>query len=488
MREFWFGVFGSIIGVLAGAAIVVTAAGFLLSAILASLTDDMAASPAVSAADSLVLEIDLRGLEVDDDGGPPHLGDGSEAVSAVDIVRALELAANDPHMSGAILYIGGRAEIRAGHAEEIALAMRRLASTGRRVVGYVENADHAGLPGYLLAAGAAEVWASPLARLDANSARDMRFPPPETFTTARITLAARLRDRAPDAVAALYASGPVTAMAAQEAGLIDRLGSDHDARSRALGDSGPVLIGLGAYLARAAGGRSGENLALIAADGLIVSGRLRDAQHPPAAFAAALADAIDSAAGDNSVRAIVVRISSPGGDPSAADQIAAAIRRAQAAGKPVVASIGSVANSWAYHAIAPADRIVTPSLAAVGGLGSQSDQLPASLTQRTAGSDDRARNRVAEQRYLALLEGVSESRSLPLARVDALARGQLWTGAEAVELGLADEIGGLHKAAARARELAGVPGGETVVLTPYPAASSRIETALSRLGDWLSEP
>ena len=477
MREFWYGVFGSILGVLAGVAMVIVAAAFLLSAALASLIDSVSA-PVRTDAGPIILEIDLRSRRVVETNPSRGFVTPSRPAAAPTILRALHAASNDPKVDAVIVYTGGSGEIAAGHAEEIAKALQRIAATGRRVVGYVEDAGQTGLPGYLAAAGATEVWASPLARLDVPPALGFAFSDRAGYQTARLSAIAAMRGTSSEAVTALFADGPVPVPAALEAGLIDRIGSDYEARARAIGDTDATQTGFEDYLASAPGPDARRMLALIEVQGAINGGEPWDASRD--AFAAAVTGRIETAIRDEAVRAVILRISSHEADAAAADQIAQAIRRAQQAGKPVVVSVGEGLTGWAYYAVAPADQIVTPALAALGGLGTAQDRLPASLAPRTERADAPPRTAVEEYRYELLLEAVAETRSLPIARVEALARGRLWTGRQAVERGLADEIGGLNAAAERARALAGAPGDDSLVLTPYPPAPGPLERALGR--------
>lgn len=485
MREFWYGVFGSILGVLAGVAIVIVAGAFLLSAALVSLADTVSA-PVRTGAGPIVMEIDLRSRRVVETNRSPDFITPSAPASAPMIQLALQAASNDPQVAGVILYTGGNAEIADGHAEEIAAALRRLAATGRRVVGYVEDAGEIGLPGYLAAAGAREVWASPLARFDAPPTLVLDASRRTALYTARFSALATLRATSAETLAALFEDGPIPAPVALEAGLIDQIGSDHAARARALGQEEAIALGFEDYLASTPSSAGRPSLALIDAQGPIKSGEAWDTRH--GAFAATVTARIDAASRDDAVRGVILRISSYTGDAAAADQMASAIRRAQQAGKPVVVSVGEGLTGWAYYAMAPADQIVTPSLAVLGGLGTDQDRLPASLTQRSQETESAPRPAVEEHRYEALLEAVAEGRSLPIARVDALARGQLWTGRQGVERGLADEIGGLNAAAERARALAGAPGDDSIILAPYPPAPGALERALSRVWSDLTRP
>jgi len=201
-----------------------------------------------------------------------------------------------------------------------------------------------------------------------------------------------------------------------------------------------------------------------------------------------VAAAIDKLAGDRRIRAIVLRIDSPGGAVMASDQIWRAVRRARAK-KPVIASMGDVAASGGYYAASAADEIwASPStitgsigifygkvdvaqLAARIGVGVEHDTRGAHAAAdsffRPFTDDERAA--LADKLriwYRQFLERVAEGRKLDIARVDALARGRVYSGDQAHALGLVDHLGGFLSALARARELAHLGIESELVVVP----------------------
>jgi protease-4 len=201
-----------------------------------------------------------------------------------------------------------------------------------------------------------------------------------------------------------------------------------------------------------------------------------------------VAEALDKMTNDTRIRAIVLRIDSPGGAVMASDQIWRAVKRAREK-KPVIASMGSVAASGGYYAAAAATEIwASPStvtgsigifygkvdvapLAARFGIGIESEKRGAH-----AGADSVFRAFTDEERaglvgklrmwYRQFLSRVSEGRHLSLEQVDALARGRVYSGDAARELGLVYQLGGFGSALARARELAGLTPDAPVVVQP----------------------
>jgi len=201
-----------------------------------------------------------------------------------------------------------------------------------------------------------------------------------------------------------------------------------------------------------------------------------------------VADAIDRLADDARIRAIVLRIDSPGGAVLASDQIWRAARRARAK-KPVIASMGEVAASGGYYVAAGASEIwASPStitgsigifygkvdvaqLAARIGVGietaSRGAHAGADSLFRPFSDDERAG--LAEMLrvwYRQFLERVAEGRNLSLERVDELARGRVYSGDEAQALGLVDSLGGFQAALARARQLAKLDITAELVVVP----------------------
>ncbi|RZJ86633.1 MAG: signal peptide peptidase SppA, partial [Brevundimonas sp.] len=209
---------------------------------------------------------------------------------------------------------------------------------------------------------------------------------------------------------------------------------------------------------------------------------------------------------DKSVKAIVLRVSSPGGSPEASEQILAAVRAAKAAGKPVVVSMGAYAASGGYWISSEASEIVaqpstlTGSIGVFGGKfvmdgllgrfgvdmrnlsvgGQYADAFSPSRgftdAQRAAfaGSMDRI--------YDDFIARVSTGRKLPPARVREIARGRVWTGAQAKALGLVDHLGGVTEAIARAKALANIPEAESVRFKHFPEAKSPWEALSEAFG------
>jgi protease-4 len=204
-----------------------------------------------------------------------------------------------------------------------------------------------------------------------------------------------------------------------------------------------------------------------------------------------LSDAIRQAAADRNIRAIVLRVDSPGGSVSASDQILHAVKAAQAAGKPVVVSMGSVAASGGYYISAAANKIVAEPATITGSIGVLTGKVSfgksigligASAEQVAVGrntlmdsplepfTDEQWANinHQADVIYDDFTRKVAAGRKLPLDKVQAAAKGRVWSGSDARAQGLVDSLGGFWTAADLAAGL-GKVSADAMVFKVYPA-------------------
>jgi protease IV len=205
-----------------------------------------------------------------------------------------------------------------------------------------------------------------------------------------------------------------------------------------------------------------------------------------------VAAALRAARADEGARAVVLRINSPGGSYTASDVIWREVVRLRAAGKPVVVSMGDVAASGGYFIAAPADVIVAQPGTITGSIGvfmgkpvlrelfgragltTDSITDGAGAASATMFSSSRPFSEAEWGRinewldavYADFTEKVASGRRMPAERVHELARGRVWTGADAITNGLADEAGGLREAIAIARKRAGLPADAPVRVYP----------------------
>jgi protease-4 len=343
-------------------------------------------------------------------------------------------------------------------------------------------------------------------------------------------LAAAAADRhtAPAALKAAIEAGPYDAAGALGKGLIDKLGQVREAQAAVLAKAGPgaKLVDIDDYPSGAAnlnGGLSRPVVAVVNAEGDIMTGSGGGGGLGAQTISSDdVATALYTAADDKQVKAIVFRLNSPGGSDTASEQILAAVRAAKAK-KPVVVSMGAYGASGGYWIASDASAIVAEPTTLTGSIGVFGGKLaigPAlahfgvdlrqiSVGGPYAGADNASEPFTPQQQtafstqidkvYDGFIARVAEGRHLPPARVREIARGRVWTGAQAKALGLVDEVGGFYQAVDKAKALAGL-SGQTVRLKTVSGAPSpflalqrlfgvsetslrTLETAASVLGD-----
>jgi protease-4 len=256
-------------------------------------------------------------------------------------------------------------------------------------------------------------------------------------------------------------------------------------------------------------------VALILVDGAINDGASRQLPIGMGIVAGddSLVDALDRCRRDSSVRAVVLRVNSPGGSAYASDVIARAVAKLRASGKPVIASMGDVAASGGYYVAAPTDAIFAEPSTTTGSIGIFGFKVDASRLlsmlslntetyRRGAHADQQSPYRpwtdeeraVAEQKirylYQLFLKTVADgrrSRGLTPERVNEVGRGHVWTGSQARSIGLVDAFGGVSAAIERAAELAGIGRleGELPELLMLPRPSSGLVQRLIGLSQTL---
>jgi protease IV len=256
--------------------------------------------------------------------------------------------------------------------------------------------------------------------------------------------------------------------------------------ARATGPSGPSMPGRGPK----------STIAVVTVAGPIVSGRggSRLPFGSSNAGGDTIAAALREAAHDDSVSAIVLRVDSPGGSVTASETIWREVSKARERGKPVVASMGAVAASGGYYVAMCADAIVANPGTITGSIGVVTGKLVArDLKDRLGVGSDAVRTNAnadawsinapftpeqqaqveaeADLFYTDFVERVAHGRNLSVDAVDAVARGRVWTGADALEHGLVDELGGLRTAVRKAKVLAGLDEDAKVRLVGYPGSS-----------------
>lgn len=247
---------------------------------------------------------------------------------------------------------------------------------------------------------------------------------------------------------------------------------------------------------------SSDQIGVIVAQGTIVPGA------QPGGFMGAdtVTDLIRQAQLDSSIKALVLRVDSPGGSAIASEQIRAALTQVQQANKPVVISMGSTAASGGYWISATADEIwaspatITGSIGVIGviptfelaleGLGIGVDGVGTSNLSRSgdplSGLNDAMKDvfqNSVDDTYQRFLQLVADGRNMTSEEVDGMAQGRVWTGEQAMELGLVDALGGLDQAVASAAALAGLSAWQTrIIERPLSFGEQLLRQAVDNMG------
>ena len=458
------------------------------------------------------------------------LGDSAaEEVQLRDLLRAIEAAKDDRHIERVVLQLdklqpSGQASMR-----ELARALGELRAAGTQGVGFGENI---GQPQYLLLAQADEVYLDPMGGLllegygryrqyfrqglqeklgvdvhlfrvgEYKSAAEpyiLDAASPESkeadlywmndvwqryladVAAARKLDPAQLQAGIDDLPAGIAAAGGDLAKFALEQKLVDGLKTREQVldllAERGVADEDDDLgfrsVSLGGYLTQIDSKRlpvdNRPQVAVVVAEGEITGGDQPAGRIGGESTAALLRQARE----EDKVKAVVLRVDSPGGEVFASEQIRREVELLKEAGKPVVVSMGDLAASGGYWISMNADRIwadpstITGSIGIFGlipnftrtldKIGVHTDGVG---TTRFAGAFDVTRpldpavgqviQSVIDKGYADFTGKVAAARGKPVEAIDAVARGRVWSGAQAKERGLVDELGGLREAIADA--------------------------------------
>jgi len=250
----------------------------------------------------------------------------------------------------------------------------------------------------------------------------------------------------------------------------------------------------------------GPRIAVIYAVGVINTGPSRfDAPGGAVAGSETIVEYIRKARGDRSIKAIVLRIDSPGGSAIASDVIWREVRLTRSE-KPIVASMGDLAASGGYYVAMPAHVVVAQPATLTGSIGVVAGKFVTGGTWQKIGANIESvsqgrfaeinspvrpysaeeRAKVEEQMqaiYDMFVEKAAESRHTTPERIDAVAQGRVWTGAQAKRVGLVDELGGLQRAVAIAKNRAKIAADAEVELVIYPPRRSFYDLVRDPFGD-----
>lgn len=525
---------------------------FVIVPFLVILSLVASAQPKDTTPAAAVLQLDLRDGLTDMDPENPFAAFGGSGMSVISVVEALQHAETDSKVKAVFVRLpeGGMAPAA---ADELRQAFLRFRKAGKPIWSHSQGLYPSGVvtSTYMLGAASDQFWMQPDSAFQATgfAVEDMFFKRlfdkygvkaefeqrreyknavnpylfddytaahkeselswmTSIYRTAVLT-AAIDRKKEPIAFARTFEGGPYSAEQAREKGLIDGVGQVRDTADLLLRKAGKKaeLVDFGDYMstvrakARAGAALRGKpTIAVIGAEGPIMTGTGGGGDlfsGDTTVWSDDVADRFYKAIEDKDVKAIVFRVSSPGGSDTASEQILAAVRAAKKVGKPVVVSMGTYAASGGYWISSDASEIVaqpttlTGSIGVYGGkfvLGEALGRFGVDVRQTAVGGEYasafgtgetfNAAQRAAfagwmDRIYEGFVKRVSEGRDLPAERVREIAKGRVWTGVQARQLKLVDSIGGYHEAIERAKVLAKLKG--EVRIRHFTSSSSPFE-------------
>jgi protease-4 len=466
---------------------------------------------------------------------------GDQRPSLRGLVTSLTRAEKDPAVKAVVLQLGSLPGVGWGRVQEIRDAVGRFRRSGKPVYAFVEYLDN---KEYYLATAASQIYAVPDALLNVsglaahvtffrgtldklgieaqfegvgkyknapNQFTETGFTPPhreqmealvDGLFGEYVDAIARGRNKSREEVRQIIDRGPYDGRGALAAGLVDGL-MYRDELETKLGSASKTTAARYLRRRKGFGFDRRPKVALVYAVGEIVSGEGgSSAFGGEVAGSDAIARAIRQARTDESVRAVVLRVDSPGGSGTASDVIWREVALT-AERKPVVVSMGDMAASGGYyiamaaHAIVAEPGTITGSIGVFGGkLSLQGLYAKLGMAQETIQRGAHAslfasyrpwNNEEREQMrslltafYHEFVSKAAEGRKKSYEEIHDVAQGRVWTGAQAVKLGLVDRLGGLETAFEVAREKAKIGKGEELQILVLPRQRSFLETLMER--------
>jgi len=531
---------------LIGLAVVVSMAAVVLTFVAVS------RGPSVPSSATLVLRPggDLPEVEPDDVVGQVF---GRDVSTVRGFVEALRRASRDDRVRAVLLMPSTLNVPYWGKVQEMRDAIVAFRKSGKHVTAFLE---FGGDREYYLASAADRVFLMPTSSLDLTGVAsyemflrgtldkigaypdfvhigDYKTAPNQLtqkgFTPAHREMAQSLnrdmydqlvagiadaRKKSEDEVRDLLDKGPFVAKEALDAGLVDDLAYEDELDDRVpeLGDGKATRRMEGGDYQRtrpqSVGLRTRSRIAVLYVVGTIVSGRSGfDGVNGSVVGSETIIDQIRKIRDDASIKAIVLRIDSPGGSSVASDVIwrELKITRDENPKRPIVTSMSDLAASGGYYIAMPTEAIVaqpgtlTGSIGIFGGkmvIGGTLDKVGVTTEAVVSGANagiyspfapftPAQREKVAsfmDDFYKNFLTKVAESRKSTPAAIHAVAQGRVWTGRQALGHGLVDALGGLDAAVALAKEKAKIPANEDVQLVVYPERRGLLDALSEQFG------
>ena len=491
----------------------------------------------------VVLTLDFdRPIAESPDSSPLQLAMQDEPLILLDVLRAIDRAKNDPRVKGIAARFGTEQPVLA-HAQEIRAALARFRAGGKFTYAFGSDFGEFGLGNraYYLASAFENIWLQPVGTVSltgvamqapfAKTALDKLgvtadFMQRDGFSPAVKTEMQGMIEDLSDQIAAGIAEsrkwdaahikdvmtrGPYTDEEALQEGLVTRLAYADELEDELDQKAGKdtARVDVETYLGYAedkGDAKKETSVALIHGAGLITDKAFAggDLAGEPVMGADEIAAAFDDAAADDSVKAILFRIDSPGGSPAASETIRRAMIHAQKKGKPVIVSMGEVAASGGYWIAMNGDRIIADPGTLTGSIGVVAGKFAANgLLQKIGVSVDgvstapnagmwmmdapftpvqRARvNALLDNSYHTFIADVSAARKIPMDKMPNIAKGRVWTGAQAVKIGLVDDLGGYDTALGAIRKKLALDENAPIALEEFPLPPTLTERTLKLL-------
>ncbi|MEZ5465825.1 MAG: signal peptide peptidase SppA [Lysobacteraceae bacterium] len=463
------------------------------------------------------------------------MGQEAQETQLRDLMRVLDRAASDDRVQQLLIRPDHLAGVGFEHLRELGRAIQRFKESGKPVIAYADNMDQRQ---FYLAAFADKVYLNPAGGLFLEGLSSYRTyyrealqdklgvkvhlfrvgeyksaaepyildgPSPESseatlfwmgdiwrrylddIAAARGIEAQSIQDGIDNMADRLDRADGNLAQLALDAGLVDELKTAEELRELLLADGAP---------------RDGDELRTIDNQGylgfiraetlpfdtrpkvavVVAQGEIRGGKQPRGMVGGVTtSELVKQAREDDAVKAVVLRVDSPGGEVFASEQIRHQIELTRAAGKPVVVSMANVAASGGYWISMNADKILADESTITGSIGifglfftgqDTLDRIGVHTggvgTTALAGALDPRRDvapetaavvqRIIDRGYRDFIGKVAAARDTTPEAIDEVARGRVWSGAQAKERGLIDQFGGLHEALAEAAALAGIEG------------------------------
>ena len=519
--------------------------GFIVLAVLVSVAGvvlmylAVGRGPSIAGNSTLVLRLDDDLREVPNDNVVQQLFEGNEPGGLRGVLEALRKAKVDRRIQAVIILPAGLRAPYWAKVQEVHDAILDFRKSGKPAVAFLESA---GEREYFIASACSRIVLMPSATLDLNGLAAYEvflrgtldkiglYPDflhigdyktaYNAFTEKGFTKAHREvtesmtadlydqlvrgiaegRHKTEAEVRALIDQGPFLPDEALRVGLVDDLAyADQIDDKLKLGGGNLTRLEGGDYAKVDAGSlglNRGPRIAVIYATGVIMSGRAGyDPFSGGVLGAETIIEHIKEARNDPSVRAIVLRIDSPGGSATASDAIwrELVITREERHDRPLVVSMSDLAASGGYWIAMAAPYIVAQPGTLTGSIGVVTGgtykKLDANIETVSKGRlaelasparpfNDEERRKVQsliEETYDQFIEKASASRHMKPEKLDAIAQGRVWTGRQAKSIGLVDELGGLDRAIAAAKQRAKIPAASDVEVVVYPPKRSFLE-------------